>query len=495
MKIYHWLLPALSLFPASAAAQMAGYEYWTDGNDTQRTYVEQTQGSVGIEIDVADLRPGIHRFHFRACDAQGRWSSPFCRYFLRFGKAYDGTGMATCEYAIDGGEWAEAALVDGRLDLELPVSGLVPGVHRLMLRFADEAGRWTGIMTRNFVCLGPDYSSNTLRSYECWIDGDYAARVEGAAEGGMVELELSTSDLSYGLHRVSFRSRDEAGRWSAPFSRYFVKAEPSLADNRIEAYEYWFNNGKTTRVEVTPANPFAADDIEVDVEGVVPHEVPENYTVDWETCTAYCPDDVVFGMRFGDTSGRWTEARTDTFAYDVPVALDFRSLVYGDSAMVVQPEEGRIYAYEVTAQAGDSLVWGANAPCRMDIYDESGTRLYRLGQSIGAMEQKMEAETNGKLYALAYGARVDTLSLWCHKLVPTRVSWVESGIKVSVSEGHIRVVQAEGWDCSVYHTQGYVLERRKGLKVSEDFVLPRGIYVVSLTAKDGNTYKKKVIVP
>lgn len=112
MKIYHWLLPALSLFPASAAAQMAGYEYWTDGNDTQRTYVEQTQGSVGIEIEVADLRPGIHRFHFRACDAQGRWSSPFCRYFLRLGKAYDGTGMATCEYAIDGGEWAEAALVD-----------------------------------------------------------------------------------------------------------------------------------------------------------------------------------------------------------------------------------------------------------------------------------------------------------------------------------------------------------------------------------------------
>ena len=251
MKIYHWLLPALSLFPASAAAQMAGYEYWTDGNDIQRTYVEQTQGSVGIEIDVADLRPGIHRFHFRACDAQGRWSSPFCRYFLRLGKAYDGTGMATCEYAIDGGEWAEAALVDGRLDLELPVSGLVPGVHRLMLRFADEAGRWTGITTRNFVCLGPDYSSNTLRGYECWIDSDYAARVEGTAEGGMVELELSTSDLSYGLHRVSFRSRDEAGRWSAPFSRYFVKAEPSLADNRIEAYEYWFNNGKTTRMEVT----------------------------------------------------------------------------------------------------------------------------------------------------------------------------------------------------------------------------------------------------
>ena len=180
---------------------MAGYEYWTDGNDTQRTYVEQTQGSVGIEIDVADLRPGIHRFHFRACDAQGRWSSPFCRYFLRLGKAYDGTGMATCEYAIDGGEWAEAALVDGRLDLELPVSGLVPGVHRLMLRFADEAGRWTGITTRNFVCLGPDYSSNTLRSYECWIDGRLCRTGEGTAEGGMVELELS--DVGFVLRASS----------------------------------------------------------------------------------------------------------------------------------------------------------------------------------------------------------------------------------------------------------------------------------------------------
>ena len=71
----------------------------------------------------------------------------------------------------------------------------------------------------------------------------------------------------------------------------------------------------------------------------------------------------------------------------------------------------------------------------MDIYGENGTRLYRLGQSVGAMEQKMEAETNGKLYALAYGACVDTLSLWCHKLVPTRISWVESGVKVLCRKG------------------------------------------------------------
>ena len=99
----------------------------------------------------------------------------------------------------------------------------------------------------------------------------------------------------------------------------------------------------------------------------------------------------------------------------------------------------------------------------MDIYGENGTRLYRLGQSVGAMEQKMEAETNGKLYALAYGSRVDTLSLWCHKLVPTRISWVESGVKVSVSEGHIRVAQAEGWDCSVYHTQICRAAQVKGL--------------------------------
>ena len=108
-----------------------------------------------------------------------------------------------------------------------------------------------------------------------------------------------------------------------------------------------------------------------------------------------------------------------------------------------------------------------------------------------AMERRWRRNQRETVWRWLNGACVDTLSLWCHKLVPTRISWVESGVKVLVSEGHIRVAQAEGWDCSVYHTQGYVVERRKGVKVSEDFILPRGIYVVCLTSKDGNTYKKK----
>ncbi len=495
MNIYHWLLPALSLLPASAAAQMAGYEYWIDGNGTQRTYVEQTQGEVELEVDVSDLPPGIHRFHFRARDAQNRWSSPFCRYFLRLGKTCEGNGMATCEYAIDGGEWTETALPDGQLALELPVSGLMPGLHRLTLRFADEAGRWTGAMSRYFVCLGTDYSSNTMQKYEYWLDGDYAARKEGVVEGNITNFEITATALAYGLHHVGYRFQDAMGHWSAPFSRYFVKVEPPLSGNRMEAYEYWFNNGKTTRVEIPPANPFTAENLWVDIVGVIPHSVPDDYTVDWETNTAYCQDDVVFGVRFGDSSGRWTEARTDTFAYNVPVPLDFHLLVYGDSAMVVQPEAGRIYAYEVTAQAGDSLVWKTSGPCRLDIYDETGTRLYRLDHPVSATEQKMEIKTNGKLYALVSDLRADTFSVSCHQLTPSHVSWVESGIKISVSKGQLRVAQAEGWNCSIYHMQGYVVEQRKKLKAEEHFSLPQGLYVVCLTAENGHQHKKKVLIP
>ena len=176
----------------------------------------------------------------------------------------------------------------------------------------------------------------------------------------------------------------------------------------------------------------------------MPHEIPEDYTVDWETCTAYCPDDVVFAMRFGDTSGRWTEARTDTFAYDVPVAL-----ISAPWFTVIRPWScspvlagfmlTKSRRRPVTRWSGERMPlagWTSMA--------KTGHGFTSLGQSVGAMEQKMEAETNGKLYALAYGACVDTLSLWCHKLVPTRISWVESGVKVLVSEGHIRVAQAEG---------------------------------------------------
>lgn len=495
MKHYQWMLFAFMFFSHTAMAQMSGYEYWLDGNYEQRTFVENVDGKVIQDLDVSGLVPGIHRYNLRAQDDRGRWSAPFSRYFLRLGQDYTGNEITSCEYAIDNGAWTNCAISNGQLDLELPVQHLLPGIHRIMFRFCDKGGRWSASNAFYFLRLGEDYSANTMQQYEYWLDGDYASRTQGTLTDGTVQLELATDDLCYGVHRFTFRAQDAGGRWSTPLSKFFVKVEPSLSDNQIVAYEYWFNSVRTTRVDVSPANPFSTGDLWIDIEGVVPNAISQEYTVDWATNTAYCPDDVVFGIQFVDKLGNRTPARVDTFAYQVPVKLDFQTLTWNDSTYIERPSKGEIYAYEVSANEGDPLMWSIGGACRMDIYTENGERLHRLHASAGSLEQEMEATYSGRLFALVYDVKNDSTSICCHRTLSTGISATESGIRVFAKDNHIVVNGAEGWSCSLSHLQGYVAAQRDALRATECFVLPKGIYVVRLTNEKGNVCTRKVSVP
>ncbi len=498
MRLYQWMLFAFALVSPTAMAQLSGYEYWLDDDYDKRTYVENADGKVIQDLDVSGLVPGIHRFHLRAVDARGRWSAPFSRYFLRMGQDHPDNEVTSCEYTLDEGAWTSCAVVNGQVNLELPVQHLIPGVHRLMMRFCDKAGRWSASNAFYFLRLGPDYSANSMQRYEYWLDDNYTARVSGETLDGTVQLELSTADMSYGLHRFTFRAQDAVGRWSAPFSKYFLKVEPSMSDNRIVAYEYWFNSGWTKRVDVTPANPFSTDDLWIDIADVVPNSISEAYTVDWETQTAYCPDEVRFGIRFGDKLDKWTEARVDTFDYQVPVILDFQALEWSDSAYNAYPHAGEIYAYEVNANEGDSLVWDIGGVCRMDIYTESGERLHRLHSAKGALKQELTMSSDGRLYALVYDVRTDSTAVCCHRVysAPTAVSSAtESRIRVYAADNRIVVTGAEGWSCSIFHLQGYAAEQRAVMEGTEYFTLSKGVYVVRLVNEKGHTYTRKVSVP
>ena len=488
------MLPLLALSALPASGQIAGYEYWMDNDYDAKVEVRTSDGNIRQEVDVSSLAPGIHRFQFRAGDEQGRWSSPLCRLFLCLGPDYKDNEAAVCRYAIDDGEWTETDINNGTVNIEIPASGLAQGMHRLMLRVGDGVERWSSVTVRNFLCLGPDYSLNKTSRYEYWIDGDIDRRVTGVTADGKVQIELQTADMCYGLHHVTLRVEDEAGRWSSPFTRCFVKPEPSLAGNMISSYEYWFNRGAVTRVEVGPANPFTADDLLIEVRDVVPNDIDDDYTVDWDEMTAYTADDVVFGIRYGDTAGRMSEARTDTFAYNVPVRLDVTRLVWGDTVSVAGPEAGRIYAYDVEAEAGDSLTWCTSGPCKMDIYAGTGERLARIDSPAMPVEHKMKAVSAGRVLALVYGVPSDTLSVCCNRKETSGITFAGSGVEICAGDGKITVVGASGRRCSLYSVQGYVVDRRLCMGETETFDVSGGVYVIVLTDDSGNTCRQTIAV-
>lgn len=487
-------LPLFALAAMPASAQVAGYEYWLDNDYGAKAVVMAPGGSIAEEVDVSALAPGLHRFQLRVVDAQGRWSSPLCRQFVCLGPDYGGNAPSHCQYSVDGGAWREAAMSGGVANIDVPTAGFAPGLHRIVVRVGDGVGRWSGAMARQFLCLGPDYGQNKPARYEWWMDGDVAGRTGGTVADGRIQLDIDAAGLSYGLHHITLRTQDEAGRWSSPAAHNFVKPEPSLVGNAISAYEYWFNRGAVRRVGVGPANPFVAEGLLVEVKDVVPNDIEPDYTVDWAASTLTTADDVVFGIRYGDARGRWSEARTDTFACSVPVGFSVERLPWGDTVRVVGPEAGNVFAYDVVPDGGDSLLWCSTAPCVVDLYDAAGVRFARLGGDGKAVSYKMRAEAGGRIVALVYGATADTLGLCCHRPYATGIASVESGVSVAVSGGRIVVSGAEGFGCTVYAIEGYAVAARRAMGAKESFGVSPGVYVVALTDRSGNTTTRTVAV-
>lgn len=407
-----------------------------------------------------------------------------------------GQTIAGYEYWFDDGYAGRTEVRDAGGDIrqEIDVSALTPGMHRFMFRVEDTEGRWSNTLCKQFVYFGASYGDKSVTRYELWLDDNVESRMSGAVTGGNIQMAIDAAGLSCGLHRVVLRAQDAAGRWSMAKVHNFVKPEPSLAGNMISSYEYWFNRGAVTRVEVGPANPFTADDLLIEVSDVVPNDIDDDYTVDWDEMTAYTADDVVFGIRYGDTAGRMSEARTDTFAYNVPVRLDVTRLVWGDTVSVSGPEAGSIYAYDVEAEAGDSLTWCTSGPCKMDIYAGTGERLARIDSPAMPVEHKMKAVSAGRVLALVYGVPSDTLSVCCNRKETSGITFAGSGVEICAGGGKITVVGASGCRCSLYSVQGYVVDRRLRMGETETFDVSGGVYVIVLTDDSGNTCRQTIAV-
>lgn len=496
-NIRSWLLTVALTTGAGLGAQTAGYEYWLDEDLDGRTFVAQTGEKVSQSIDASAMTPGIHRLHFRARDVRGRWSSPLAHYFLRTIPDRSHNRMAAYEYWVDEDTPVSGTMDGNTLALNLPMSHLQPGVHSLKIRLADADGRWSSPLVHYFLRMTPDRSDNRVTRYEYWLDDGYARRQTGTATDRTLQLTADAGTLRYGMHCFQYRVADAAGQWSVPCAVYFVRTEPTLVDNEITAYEYWFNAGRTTRVDVTPANPFTADNLPVQIGEVLPYTVPAAYTVDWETLTARCPDNVVFGIRFGDRSGRWSEARTDTFAHVAAQRLAPQPLAVGEETEVLHAEPGRILCYTVEAVAGDSLLWHVGGPCTIDLYAADGSRLWRRTSVAGPLEEKMKAGVAGRLYALVYNVGVDTLTLGCDQLVPTALERTEAGagIRVEIRAGELIVSGGAGLSCTVTHVQGYIAGHCRTMGDTETFRLRRGIYLVRV-ADGGTTVRTlKVTIP
>ena len=131
----------------------------------------------------------------------------------------------------------------GDIVLETDVSTLAEGMHYFNFRAKDGNGLWSNPKSYWFFRQKTDWSGNTLRKYEYWLNDNYQEKISGTFDDtGEVSLELDVSALPAGFHYFNFRAQDNMNTWSTPVSYYFYRTDIDRSGNTLTEYEYWLDS-------------------------------------------------------------------------------------------------------------------------------------------------------------------------------------------------------------------------------------------------------------
>ena len=431
-NIYRSIAALIVLIVSPVMAQtnsIQKYEYWLDGQFNQRVTTASSE-SVSTTIDAGALSRGIHTLCYRVQDADGLWSSPSLKYFVR----------------------------------------------------SEEN----------------TYPGNEATKYEYWIDGKYEQRQSGTLSSGKATMTLSMPTLSKGVHTLAYRINDKYEHWSSPELRYFVVPDSSLVNNKIVAYEYFFNHGHAVHVDVTPGNPVSQSDIWIEVKNVVPNEIPADYVFDVNASTAWCKDSVSFGLRCIDALTNSSAATMSSkFFMNVPVNLNYISLTDNQREEIVAPEAGEIVAFKLESGVKDTLMLEVeNGSCTLDFYDKAGKKLTSNITNDGKLIYSICSEEGGTVYALLHHASVSVLRKMAVTL--TRGIWnsissvtVGEGLHLTAEKGLLTVVSSTSNHVTVIDELGRIIVEKDVVAGKTSIPLLSKIYLIR--TKDGTV--KKIYIP
>jgi len=352
--------------------RITGYEYWLDNQFNERTIIpvdNLESFTITTDIDYSSLNRGIHFFHIRFRDSEGKWSCVQSNYFVIPDNVLPWTNpnnvLTEYQYWIDS---HFDQIVSGTIDnlssfnitTDVDYSYLNRGLHFFHIRFKDSEGKWSCVQSNYFII--PDVlpwtnESNVLNEYEYWLDNQYEQKVSGTTnnvKSFTISENIDYSTLNRGLHFFHIRFKDSESKWSCVQSNYFIipDIEPwSNLNNKIIAYKYWYDDNTAGTELITLQEP------------VNPYELNTAFTVpNFSEGTTHS-----FNIQFMDLEGMWSSVITSEFTFNnsIPVAdagLSDEYVYLGQSVELTgsttDPNNDPITAYEwviVSTPVGSTL--------------------------------------------------------------------------------------------------------------------------------------------
>lgn len=219
--------------------QIKSLEYWIDTDYNNRVSLSQSPQTTfdwNAQLDLTTLSPGLHTLHTRFLDDLGQWSSVLSQYFNKL--PVDNSGQRNIlayEYWMDD-DYANKIAVNQppqpilELDTLLNVAGLTRGLHTFHIRFLDDGGSWSSVLSQYFHKIGKPGLPlpNLVVGYRYWFDMADTAMVYQSLNTPVNPLNLmvdiDATDLMVGSHRVHFQFLDTMQYWSSVLTDTFYRA-------------------------------------------------------------------------------------------------------------------------------------------------------------------------------------------------------------------------------------------------------------------------------
>ncbi|MEZ5083071.1 MAG: hypothetical protein R2750_06445 [Bacteroidales bacterium] len=151
-------------------------------------------------------------------------------------------------------------------NINIDLSALDDGIHRLFIRAKDDNGVWGHANIHTFYKDAIQAPLYDLTKVEYFIDTD-----PGLGNGTDVpftpsphisnlDFSIDISGISDGMHQLYFRTKNQNGQWSLTTRKIFYKQDYTTSNTLITYAEYYFDTDPGYgRAASVPFSPNASD--------------------------------------------------------------------------------------------------------------------------------------------------------------------------------------------------------------------------------------------
>lgn len=215
---------------------IASYEYWFDVDYSSKVSV--SSGALGdfelnTSLPTTGLEPGLHSFHIRFQDDQNAWSSALSQYFHKLPVAPGARNITTYEYWFDDDYTnkvvtAASGQAIHQMSTPLDATSLTPGLHTFHVRYQDDGGQWSSVLSQYFQKMPLDQGyPNLITAYRYWFNLADTTMVTISLPVPVNPYEMVTdidaTSLPVGTHTVHFQFQDTLDYWSSVLTDTFQK--------------------------------------------------------------------------------------------------------------------------------------------------------------------------------------------------------------------------------------------------------------------------------